>query len=233
MTFTIVGVCQRTGKLGVCKATGTPAGGGRSFVVVQGKGALTIQAHTDFRLMELGSKLLGLGYAPGKVLREMQDSDRYAEYRQIVVVDTRGETAGFSGPKGKGWCGHVVGKNAVACGNGVVGEPVVQAMIDAFEASEEEELEERLLRASEAGDAAGGQPDGQTSAALLVHHRYDFPIVNLRVDVAKDPVADLRRIFDWYRPLIPYYIARNQDPTAVGHRNEVLESHGMPVRLFA
>ena len=42
------------------------------------------------------------------------------------------------------------------------------AMARTFESTETEELEARLLRAVEAGRDAGGQPEGQRSAALIV-----------------------------------------------------------------
>ena len=37
--------------------------------------------------------------------------------------------------------------------------------------------------------------------------------VDLRVDVHREPVGELRRVFDAYRPAIPYYNLRPRDPT--------------------
>ena len=233
MTFTVLGVCERTRKIGVCKTTGTPLGGGRSIVVIPGKGALTVQAHTSFRLMTLASKLFEVGYSPSKILRELEDSDPHADYRQIGIIDSRGHAVAKTGSKTRPWSGHVIGKNCVAAGNVIVGQKVVQAMADSFENNAAEDLEERLLRSIEAGCAAGGQPNGQTSAALLVHESYDFPIINLRVDVALDPVKEIRKIFDWYRPLIPHYIKRNTDPTSVTNWKDTWREKGWPVNPYA
>jgi uncharacterized Ntn-hydrolase superfamily protein len=69
------------------------------------------------------------------------------------------------------------------------------------------------MLAIEAGFAAGGEPIGQKSAGLLVSApEYDRPLVDLRIDMASplpseggDAVRDLRRVFDAYKPLIPYY----------------------------
>jgi uncharacterized Ntn-hydrolase superfamily protein len=61
----------------------------------------------------------------------------------------------------------------------------------------------RLLRGIEAGRDAGGQHGGQQPAALLVHQGRSFAHVDLRVDVHPEPVGELRRVFDAYRPAIP------------------------------
>jgi uncharacterized Ntn-hydrolase superfamily protein len=45
--------------------------------------------------------------------------------------------------------------------------------------------------------------DGE-SAALLVYDDRAFAHADLRVDVHAEPVGELRRVFDVYRPAIPY-----------------------------
>jgi uncharacterized Ntn-hydrolase superfamily protein len=92
-------------------------------------------------------------------------------------------------------------------------------MADAFRASEPEILEERLLRALEAGRAAGGEKGGQLSAGLIVHGNDSYARTDLRVDMHDhrsgpddDAVSELRRIFTAYRPLIPYYEKRPGNP---------------------
>ena len=65
--------------------------------------------------------------------------------------------------------------------------------------------------ALEFGRDAGGQHGGQQSAALLVCDTKPFPRVDLRVDVHEEPVGELRRVFDVFRPAIPYYSLRLVD----------------------
>ena len=67
----------------------------------------------------------------------------------------------------------------------------------------------------------------------MVYEKHSFPIVNLRVDVALEPVAEMRKIFDWFKPLIPYYVARTLDPTSVAPKKAVLEKMGLPVNPYA
>jgi uncharacterized Ntn-hydrolase superfamily protein len=64
------------------------------------------------------------------------------------------------------------------------------------------------VRAAEAGRDAGGQPEGQNSAALLVYAEHNFALVDLRVDLHDAPEAELRRLWDWYKPMVPYYVER-------------------------
>ena len=101
----------------------------------------------------------------------------------------------------------------MAMGNVLVSSRVVDAIAKEFEDSASEDLEDRLLRAIEAGRDAGGQHGGQTSAGLLVYDREVFPRVDLRVDLHEEPIGELRRIFDVYKPQIEYFNLRPADPT--------------------
>jgi uncharacterized Ntn-hydrolase superfamily protein len=86
-------------------------------------------------------------------------------------------------------------------------------MFGAFQRGADLPLWERLLRALEAGKAAGGQPDGETSSGLYVVDREPYPTVDLRVDLHPEPVAELRRLADAYFPLVSYYNLRPRDPS--------------------
>src|SRR3989442_15322993 len=95
----------------------------------------------------------------------------------------------------------------------VAGPGVADAMLAAFQKSPDRPLWERLLGALEAGKAAGGQPNGEVSSGLFVVDREPFAMVDLRVDLHPEPVAELRRLADAYFPLIPYYNLRPGDPS--------------------
>lgn len=232
MTFSILGYCPRSGKAGFCQATSTPAVGWRITDVVPGRGVVTVQAHGDYRQLQLAKKLLAFGHSPAKVLKDLSEDDKYFDFRQVAVLDFQGNVAVSTGKRARPWAGEVVGPNYVATGNVLVGEKVVQAMAQAYDACEREELEERLMRAVEAGRDAGGQEEGQTSCALVVYEKHEFPTVNLRVDVSAEPIAEMRRIFDWFKPLIPYYVQRTLDPSSVAPKKAVLEKLGLPVNPY-
>lgn len=229
MTFTAVARCHRTGRLGVAMATRAPSVGNRCPVVRPGFGAASVQLIADPRLTMLCGRLLDLGFSAGKVLAELQASDPHIQRRQIGIVDSYGNTAAFSGPTANGFSGHVTGAQWVAMGNAVRSEAVVSAMGCSLADTEAEELWERLMRAVEAGGAAGGQEEGQNSACILVFGAEPFALLDLRVDLHPQPIAELRRIYDWHRPLIPYYQLRVQDPSIIREdrwREAALAAHG-------
>ncbi|HLQ23968.1 MAG TPA: DUF1028 domain-containing protein [Gemmatimonadales bacterium] len=105
--------------------------------------------------------------------------------------------------------GHRVEVQAAAVLHDVVEDTKVT--LEDVAALSPEDLEERLLRTIEAGRDAGGQHGGQQSAALLVYDNRPFAHVDLRVDVHTEPIGELRRVFDVYRPAIPYYNLRQVD----------------------
>lgn len=225
-TFTAVGRCPRTGRLGIAVATGEMGVGGRVPFIQPNIGAVATQAYTDPRLGPLAIRLLDLGYPAERVLTELKSSDPYSGHRQIAIVDRWGHTAVLTGENNSAWAGHVAGDGWIAMGNAIVGENVVQAMGQAMQATEADDIETRLMRAIEAGAAAGGQPDGQRSAGLLVYENAGFAIVNLRVDENPEPTAELRRLFDKLYPLIPYYRERPDNPT-IGRVKDWAKARGI------
>ena len=207
-TFSIIGRCARTGMLGIGIATSEMAVGSRCIHVAPGVGAVMTQASTNPRLGHLGLNLLRAGYSARRVVEEMAASDTFAERCQLGCLDIRGMTAGRTGSENRPWAGHRAAENVLAAGNSIVGPDVVGAMFETFEKEADLPLWERLLRAVEAGKAAGGQPDGERSGGLYVVDRETFPTVDLRVDLHPDPVAELRRLADAYFLMMPYYNLR-------------------------
>jgi len=130
-----------------------------------------------------------------------EDSER--EKRQVAIIDKDGRRAVFTGKETLEWKGHLVGEDYVVAGNLLAGPRVVKAMAQTFEDSRGS-LAERLLQALEAGQEAGGDRRGRSSAALLVVDRQlspTRPFIDLRVDEHRDPVAELRRIWEVYKKL--------------------------------
>ena len=212
MTFSIIGRCERTGMLGIAISTGEMAVGSRCIHVEPGVGAVISQASTNPALGHLGLNLLRLGYSAGRALEEIAGSDGFPERRQLGCLDARGEATGRTGTQNRPWAGHRAAENVVAAANMVVGAGVVDGMFEMFVGTEDLPLWERLLRALEAGKAAGGQPDGERSSGLYVVDRSPYPMVDLRVDLHPEPVAELRRLADEYFPLISYYTLRPINP---------------------
>lgn len=226
MTYTAVGRCPRTGRFGVATATKEMAVGGRVPFVKASVGAVATQAFTDPRLGALALRQLELGHTAAQVLQAIAQSDPHFAFRQFGIVDRQGNTAVHTGARNSPWAGHRTGPGYIVMGNVLVGESVVAAMAGAM-ADTNADLETRLLSALEAGTGAGGQPDGQQSAALLVHENAGFAVLDLRVDDHPQPVGELRRLFDKLHPLLPYYRERPDNP-AIGRVGEWARRHGIP-----
>jgi uncharacterized Ntn-hydrolase superfamily protein len=211
-TFSLVGRCERTGMFGIAIATSEMAVGSRCIHVAPGVGAIVTQASTNPRLGHLGLNLLRSGHSAPRVLEEIAASDQFVERRQLGCLDVSGLAAARTGADNKPWAGHRAERNVVVAANMVAGPQVADAMLGAFQKSPEVPLWERLLASLEAGKAAGGQPNGETSGGLFVVDREPYAMVDLRVDLHPEPVAELRRLADAYFPLVDYYNLRPRDP---------------------
>jgi uncharacterized Ntn-hydrolase superfamily protein len=210
MTYTIVGKCASTGQVGLGIATWSLAAAGFCQGVSSRDGAIVSQAVANHRLVPLGLYMMQVGFPARKVLSDLEASDPYFSYRQVGIIDRRGEVAVHTGKDTRPWTGHIVGDGFVALGNFLEGPAVVDAMAEAFDSSQDAELGDRLLRTLEVGRDAGGQAGGVTerSAAVVVHdNKEPYPLYDLRVDVEMEgrAVELLRQHYEFYRPLVPLY----------------------------
>lgn len=176
-------------------------------------GAVATQNITDPALGELGLELLARGYPAPAVLDMLVGSGSFPEYRQLAVVDATGGVAHHSGAKTLGLHAVARGGGCVAAGNILASEHVPAAMISAFEATPSEHLAERLLRALEAGLAAGGEVGEVRSAGLLAAADASWPVVDLRVDWHEQPIGALREVWRIYEPQLEDYVTRAVDPS--------------------
>jgi len=212
MTFSIAGRCARTGMLGAVVTTSSMAVGGRCAYARPRIGAVLTQHRTDPRL---GPKMLdGLqqGESPDAVLRALEAADPNLRWRQLAAIANDGTAAFFNGSRITSIAKGRVGRDCVAIGNILHTTAVVDAMVESFEANEPETLAERLVRAMEAGLAAGGELKQVKSAGLLVVHQESFPYVDLRVDLSPQPLTELRFLWELYRPEAETYVVRAVEP---------------------
>ncbi len=222
MTFAIAARCVETGRLGVAISTRSIAVSSRCPFIAPGLGLVVTMQRTDPRLGPLGLKLLGLGYSAQKTLDEIAASDPGIEHRQVCVIDRDGNAAARTGAKHRVWSGAFVEKNLVAMGNNLASEKTAADMRDTWHATKGKSLEERLLTALEAGRDAGGQNGGQHSAGLHSYDREIYAYVDLRVDEHVEPIAELRRIYEAQKPLLPYYYGRPAHSDEYGREEEWL-----------
>ncbi|WP_224701604.1 DUF1028 domain-containing protein [Devosia aquimaris] len=194
MTFSIVARDPQTGALGIATATAGPMVGALVPHGRSGLGAVATQAMTNPYLAIDTLALLDAEPAEA-ALRAALAMDPEAGRRQIIVVDSHGRVAGWTGESCVPHAGHLLGDGVAVAGNMLAGSDVLQAMLETFRGETAHGLAQGLLRALMAGAAAGGDSRGTGSAALKVYGAEAYPDLDLRIDAADDPMAALDRLF--------------------------------------
>ena len=223
MTFSIIARCRRTGQLGYAQATGTPAIGRRVMRVVPKRFVIAVQAGHNHYLLEMAYQMALLGTSAERINSALTAADPNFAQRQTMFLAAEGPGFAYTGDDARDWKGHAVSEDCVVAGNVLAGPKVVESMRAAFEDNANEELAERLMRALEAGRREGGQSDGERSAALYVMSDVPYPLIDLRVDVSMNPTADLRKAFDWYKPLVPFYAECYEQGTPARYKQHLTQ----------
>ena len=212
MTFSLAARCARSGQFGLVVTSSSPCVAARCCWVRGTAGAVASQNITDPGLGVLGLDMLAQGYGAAKVRDALVAAGEHPDYRQLTVIDREGCTAHHSGARTLGRHAVAEGRDCVAAGNLLQSDGVPAAMVAGFEASAGEHLVERLLRAVEAGLAAGGEEGDVRSVGLKVAQAHSWPIADLRVDWHDQPITALRALWDVYRPQMDAYVTRALDP---------------------
>ena len=235
MTFCIVAREPTTGLLGIAQATNPLSVGGRCPFIRANVGAVSTQAYTDPGLGPLAIELLALGHSPGKVIKELSESDKNFAWRQIGIVDRHGRVAVHTGFECKPHSSSITGEGYVVMGNYLLTDKVVPNMNEAWRASEGKLFEERLMDVVIAARDEGGDLGGHRSSCMLVYDTEPYARTDLRIDFmpkragAHDAVDALRDILDRWKPLIGYYKVRAHNPSMPGWQ-DWLAAQGKPFR---
>jgi uncharacterized Ntn-hydrolase superfamily protein len=163
-------------------------------------GAIATQAVANYWYGPNGLALLRTGLPAEQVVDRLTRADPGRAHRQLGVVDRRGRAIAWTGSKCMESATHVVGDEFTCQGNIVASEEVVRSMAHVFERSRGS-LGDRMLAALRAGEHAGGDRRGLSSAAIVVVHRESWfdrawgpRWLDLRVDDHRHPVRELARL---------------------------------------
>lgn len=212
-TFSIVAVDTATGEFGVAVASrvldvsyGVPW-------LEAGVGAAASQAYANPYLGKWALEELAGGKSAEEVLNIVIARDSTPDLRQLGIVDRTGQAAAYTGKSTLEWAGHNTAHGVSIQGNILAGPEVIDAMLKTFQETRGI-LPERLMKALEAGEAAGGDRRGKQSAALYVvrkrggYQGADDRLLELKVVDNEEPVKELRRQYELskYVFLGPTYI---------------------------
>ena len=220
MTYSFVARDPGTGELGVAVQSRAFNTGAVVPWGAPGVGVVATQSYTEQSYGPLGLELLRAGKSPAQALAALVAADDEPQYRQVAILDAEGRVAVHIGEACIPAAGYVSGEGFSAQANMVASERVWESMAEAFERSEGP-LEERLLDALDAAEAAGGDWRGRQAAGILVvavegHHWQRE--VDLRVDDHPEPLAELRRLVRLRRA----YRAMREPPGPTGADFDVL-----------
>lgn len=212
MTFSLVARCVRTGQFGMVISSSSPAVAARCAHVRAGVGAVASQNITDPALGPMILDRLDAGLSAADALRAVTEGRAFIDFRQLLVVDRAGAVAIHSGSEVLGIWGEARGKDCAAGGNLLANSDIPVEMVRAFEVATGH-LGERLMLALEAGLKAGGEAGPVHSAGLKIADRLSWPLADLRIDWAEDPIEMLRAAWDVFSPQMAAYVQRAEDPT--------------------
>ncbi len=171
-----------------------------------GVGAVATQSLAEISYGPMGLDLMRSGKGASEALEALLAVDPAANVRQVAMIDADGFAAQHTGESCIAVVGSAASTNAAgdawACQANMMHEGgVAAAMSDAFNASAGEPLSERMMRALEAAQGAGGDVRGRQSASILVVSGergagWRGREIDLRVADHPQPLAELRRLLD-------------------------------------
>lgn len=204
-TFSIVAYDPETGDMGVAVQSHWFSVGSLVIWSEAGVGAIATQSFVNPAFGPEGLALLKQGFSAQEVANQLIAKDDGRDFRQLGIIDAKGNATAYTGKLCIEAAGHLTGNNYAVQANMMLKETVWPAMAQAFEKSKGQPLAERLVIALEAAQAEGGDIRGQQSAALLVvsgqntgKHWIDRK-VDLRVDDHTQPIVELKRLLKTHR----------------------------------
>lgn len=213
MTFSLVARDSATGAFGMVVCSSSPAVASRCAHVRAGVGVVASQNVTNPALGPHVLDALADGSEAQSALKTALAREQFPDYRQLIVIDIHGNTAVHSGAQSLGTHAQAQGDHAAAAGNLLKDETVIAALLAGYAGSASEAFEERLLDGLRAALAAGGEEGPVHSAGLVVAEDVPWPVTDLRVDYADDPIGDLAELWRLWKPQKDDYRVRGVDPT--------------------
>ena len=214
-TYSIVARDPDTGQLGVAVQSHYFSVGTAVTWAEAGVGAVASQASGDPAYGKLGLDLMRAGKSAPDALAGLLAADPMREVRQVAMVDALGRVAAHTGQTTIPEAGHIVGNDQgfSVQANMMLKNSVWPAMAEAYRGAKGE-LVDRFLAALDAAEAEGGDIRGRQSAAILIVEArstgrpWRDTIFDLRVDDAREPLAEIRRLVAVRRAYIHLRLGR-------------------------
>jgi len=204
-TYSIVAYDEATGQMGVAVQSHWFSVGSIVIWAEAGTGAIATQSLSNPQFGPDGLKLLKEGNDAQATLNALIAGDEGRDVRQVGVVDANGNAVSYTGAKCIANAGDHQGKGYAVQANLMLNDTIWPAMAAAYEANMDLPLAERMVKALDAAQEAGGDSRGRQSAALLVVNNTNSGIVmedkliDLKVEDHPNPVKELGRLLNIHR----------------------------------
>lgn len=234
-TFSIVARDPLTGEMGVAVQSHWFSVGSIVAWGEAGVGVVATQSFVNPSFGQRGLELLKTGKTAQEVVDELIASDEGRDVRQLAIVDSKGNSAGYTGAKCISEAGHIVGENYSVQANMMLNNSVWGEMSKAFEKTKGP-LAERLIASLEAAQKEGGDIRGKQSACLLVvkgeatGNLWEDRLIDLRVEDNPEPIDEIKRLLKVYRA----YEHMNKGDLAV-EKNDMklaMEEYNAAMKMF-
>lgn len=200
-TFSLVARDPNTGDLAVAGGTNWFNYGRWVIHAEAGFGVLATQAETNMWYAPNGLDDLRRGLSAQQTVEDLlkRDPDKNGVF-QLLVMDNTGNTFCHSGEHCHDFTGSICQQNVAVAGNTLVSQETLTAVIGAFHQSADS-FPEKVIKALQSGQQAGGDIRGMKSAALRVvkgansGKYWNDTLYDLRVDENKDPLGELLRLY--------------------------------------
>lgn len=203
-TFSVLARDPETGEIGGAVQSHWFSVGTAVLWGEAGVGVIATQSMVNTSFGIRGLEYLKKGFTPQQVVDSLIAADEGRDFRQLAVIDTKGNTAAYTGKLCIESAGHLNGQNYSVEANLMLNNKVWPAMEKAFKETKAP-LAEKLLAVLEAAQKEGGDIRGMQSAALVTYKGtssgkpWDDKLVDLRVDDNPKPLVELSRLLKVYR----------------------------------
>lgn len=234
-TFSIVARDTVTGDMGVAVQSHWFSVGSIVAWGEAGVGVVATQSFVNASFGQRGLELLKNGKTAQEAVDILITSDEGRDFRQLAIVDSKGQSASYTGAKCIAAAGNIAGDNYSVQANMMLHNTVWGSMSEAFKKSKGP-LAERLMTVLEAAQKEGGDIRGKQSACLLVvrgkatGNLWEDRLIDLRVEDNPNPISELKRLLKVYRA----YEHMNKGDLAVEKNdlNLAMDEYNAAMKMF-
>lgn len=233
-TYSIVARDSLTGEMGVAVQSHWFSVGTVVTWAEAGVGAVATQSLAEISYGPLGLELMQAGKSADKALKALLLADEHPEWRQVAMIDAKGNVAVHTGDKCIREAGHHAGAQYSVQANLMEKNTVWNAMAEAYE-NTEGDLVDRMLAALEAAQKEGGDIRGKQSAAILIvkaessGRPYLDRVMDIRIEDHPEPLKELRRIIEVGRAYD--HMNKGDELMAEGDLQGAMEAYNTAMRL--